>query len=108
VSLHNVYGWARVLAKCHLDNGESALGINLAAVDLVAALPMSLVVHEQLGMLKGQHFGLGKAEHGPEELLNHRLLLHFEDLRTLAECSKHAVSTLVTHPESTLDVITAR
>lgn len=66
---------------------------------------MSFVVYQQIRVLKGQHFGFGKAEDCFDKLLNHRPLLHTEDFGTLAERLKDTISAVIAHSESDENLI---
>lgn len=59
-------------------------------------------------MFKGQHFWLRKAEECFDKLLNHRPLLHVEYLRALAQRLKNAISTVITHSESKLKIVSCQ
>lgn len=91
--------WLRIFSKGEVHKWETALWVISFAINFVLSLAMGFIVDHQLGVLKGQHFWLGETEDCFDKLLNHRSLFHAEDLRAFAECSKDAISTLITHSE---------
>lgn len=100
--LHEAILWFWIFSEDHFNEWETALWVTSIAVNFASSLSVGVVVDQQLRVLEWQHFWLGKTEDCFDKLLNHCLLFHVEDLGTLAERLKNAISTVISHSENIL------